>query len=90
MTPRELGREFEAARLRSVDEYRRDVTLAWNVSRVFFKTKAKKQMPELRALLSEMGEGEGGGQSARELLATVEMLSHMTGFPMRRKGEAKQ
>lgn len=83
MTPRELGRELEAARLRSIDEYRRDTTLAWNVARFNASTKSKKGLQPLQKYLSEVREDSGDRQSEKEMLAALQTLSMQIGVPLR-------
>jgi hypothetical protein len=82
MTPRVFERELEAARLRATDAYQRDLTLAWNYARCYALVRSKKGLPPLRTLLDEVNQSRG--QSAEEMRANVELLSQMTGFPMRR------
>lgn len=88
MTPRVLAREFEAAELRSVDTYRENVTLAYNVARCYAMVRSKKGMPPLSQLLDEVKtKRDDGPQSAGSMRHAVEMLSQMSGIPMHRKGQ---
>lgn len=86
MTPRVLAREFEAARLRSVDDYRRDLTQAYNVARCYAMVRSKQGLPPLSKLIDEVKTKEDAGapQSAADMRSMVEMLSATYRIPLRR------
>lgn len=86
MTPRVLERELEAARLRATDDYKRDLTQAYNVARCYAMVRSKKGLPPLSELLSEVNENRTArtAQSAEQLLGMVQIMSGMYGIPMRR------
>lgn len=88
MTPKVLERELEAARLRSIDDYRRDVTLAWNISRVFFTSKGKKQLVKLSDLLDEVKTSRSSDrQTAGQMKAVLGVLSEMYRIPIRKQAK---
>lgn len=85
MTPRILAREFEAARLRAVDRFRQSVTDGWNVARMYAAVRSKKGLSALSKYLDEVKAEQGDSpQGASDMKLTVEMLSQMSGIPMRR------
>lgn len=80
MTPKVLSREFEAARLRSADGYRRDATLAWNIARVYFDARSNRRLMSLSKLLSEIRDSSmSERQSATQLKAVIGEMAHMYG-----------
>lgn len=88
MTPRVLERELEAARLRATDDYRRDLTQAYNFARCYAMVRSKKGMPPLSKLLDEIKDGsskDGRPQSPGEMLTAVQMMAAQYGIPLRRK-----
>lgn len=86
MTPRVLGREIEVARLRSIDDYRRDVTQAHSFARCYALVRSKNGLPPVSELLSDVKDGPAHNcdQSPTELLGAVQIMSGMYGIPMRR------
>jgi hypothetical protein len=88
MTPRVLEREFEAARLRANDAYRKDLAQAWNVARFNAATKSKKGLQPLSKYLDEVKErSTGRPQTPEEMKFNVELMSAMYKIPLRRKGQ---
>jgi hypothetical protein len=85
MTPKVLGREFEAARLKAVDRFQEGLTDAWNFARMYAAVRSKKGLPPLSKVLEEVGGKKP--QSAADMKANVEYLSRITGVPMRRGGK---
>jgi len=87
MTPKQLGRRFEAARLKSVDDYRRDVTQAWNFARCYAMVKSKKGLPPLKKLLEEVKDKDaikGDRQDAKQIKSALSVLSQQYGIPLRK------
>jgi hypothetical protein len=88
MTPRILERELEAARLRATDDYKRDLTQAYNVARCYAMVRSKKGLPPLSELLDQVKDkAETLPQSPEQLLGMVQIMSGMYGIPMRRAKE---
>jgi hypothetical protein len=90
MTPRVLERELEAARLRAIDDYKRDLTQAYNYARCYAMVRSKKGLPPLSKLLDEVKDGSKGdsrAQSPGEMLTAVQMMAAQYGIPLRRKKE---
>jgi hypothetical protein len=85
MTPKVLGREFEAARLKATDRFQEGLTDAWNFARMYAAVRSKKGLPPLSKVLEEVGGKKP--QSAADMKANVEYLSRITGVPMRRGGK---
>jgi hypothetical protein len=79
---RELFREFAAARLRAEDDDRRNVTLAWQIVRIYVRTKSQKRLPSLRELITDTAR-PAGAQSPTQMLGALEMLSQQHGIPIR-------
>lgn len=90
MTPRVLGRELEAARLRSVDRFREGLTDAWNVARMYAAVRSKKGLPPLAKLLDEVKETtpKAERQTVAQLRTTLGILSEMGSVGRPRKGKA--
>lgn len=89
MTPRVLAREFEAARLKSIDEYRKGVTVAWNMARFNALTKSKKGLKPLKDYLHEVDDTKAAKserQSATQLRTALGMLSELGWVGRGRKG----
>jgi hypothetical protein len=68
--------------MRATDEYRRDVTLAWNISRVFFASKGKKRLITLKDLMPDdvLEERPAPAQGLRTML---HILSEIYQIPIR-------
>lgn len=74
MTPRVFARELEAARLRAIDDYRRDLTQAWNDARCYALVRSKKGLPPLQKLLSDVKESRGEDrQTPMQMRAVLNM-----------------
>lgn len=86
MTPKQLGRRFEAERLRRIDEYKRDYTLAYNHARCYAMVRSKKGLPPLQKLLSEVQESktESGRQTPQQMKAMLAIVSQQNGIPLRK------
>jgi hypothetical protein len=86
MTPRVLEREIEAAQKRATDDYKRDLTHAYNFARCYAMVRSKKGLPPLKQLLDDVKDRASRGvqQSATELLGAVQVMSGMYGIPLRR------
>lgn len=82
MTVRELFREFAAARLRAEDDDRRNVTLAWQIVRIYIKTKANKRLPSIDELL--LHTQRPVKQSAKQMEGMLSVLSQKYGIPLRK------
>jgi hypothetical protein len=82
MTPRVLGREIEAAGLRTKDDYRRELTQAYNFARCYSMVRSKKGMPPLKKLLDEIKDTTGQ-QSEKGMLTALQILSAQLGVPLR-------
>lgn len=78
-----MYREFAAARERARDDYRRDVTLAWNIVRVYIKTKNDKRMPSVQQLLGSEGRTKDR-QNVAQLKSALTILSGQYGIPLRK------
>jgi hypothetical protein len=87
MTPRVLGRELEAARLRATDRFKEGLADAWNVARMYAAVKSKKGLQPLSKVLDEVKDGSTGKQTAADMKANVEYLSKLSGVPLRRGGK---
>lgn len=72
-----------AARERSKDDYRRDVTQAWQTVRVYIQTKNDKRMPSLQSLIDGT-EPRKERQSVSQLKSAVMALSREYGLPVRK------
>ena len=71
-----------------MDEWDRDVTVAWHVNRIKFEAQAKKRLPSLKSQLMDRGAVSGNGrQTAGQLASTLVVLSGMYGIPLRRGGK---
>lgn len=82
MTVRELFREFAAARLRAEDDDRRNVTLAWQIVRIYIKTKANKRLPSLQELLQQ--NARPVKQTPKQMEVMLSALSQKYGIPLRK------
>lgn len=79
MTPREFAREQEAASQRIQYGRERDMVQAWHVA-AFTRT---NKMPSLETVLLRMRGNRGGGQTYEQMRATLEVISRLTGRPLR-------
>lgn len=87
MTPRVLGRELEAARMRAVDRFREHTTQAWQTVRFNAAYRSKKGLQPLSSYLDEMEKGARGlppPQSPIEAAAALEIIAAQWGLKMRK------
>ena len=83
MTIRELFREFAAARLRAEDTYRRDLTLAWQISRLHGALRSKRGLQPLSIYLDESARAVPAQQTYPQMRAVLRVLSESYGIPIR-------
>lgn len=86
LTPRELAREFEAARRRQRDKIERDIVLAWQITRIHVLTKNQKRVPDLKALLPK--DPGTQRQTVAQQRAALSLLSEAFGGQLRARKTA--
>jgi len=77
-SPRELAREFEAAKLRRQDEFDRDMVQAWHVEMLH----RQKKVPPLESLLR--AKRAARAPTRDQQLAVMHILSAQMGIPLRK------
>jgi hypothetical protein len=91
MTPRVLERELEVARMRATDDYKRDLTQAYNFARCYAMVRSKKGLPPLSTLLAEIKDKrDGQKQNVEQMRSVLNVLSGMYGIPLRKAKKAKK
>lgn len=84
LSPRELFREMEAAKLRRADDMDRDLILAWQIERVRILAANKHALPPIRQLLDEMHQ-TSDRQTPEQLKTQLTILSQQLGIPLRKR-----
>lgn len=77
--------EFEAARLRRLDEADRDTVLAWTGVYIDVATQSKKRMPDLTAMLPSKRSQKGRAQTPTEMRAALYQIAGQYGLTIRTK-----
>lgn len=72
--------------MRAIDDYRRDLTQAWNVARCYAMVRSKKGLPPLQRLLSEVKESRGDDRQTSEQMRAVLSMYGMRGRKAKRRG----
>jgi len=100
LSPREVWREFEAARLRRADARDRDIVAAWRVNQIRVLTENHKRLPDLEGLLRKAAGGPAAAAAAGLVgpdgrpapaaqKAALEAIGRKFGIPVRRYSVAE-
>lgn len=82
MSPKELWTEFEIHDARARDTFDRDTRQAWQIVRIYWESKGKKRMPDLKTLMSGAKGAGARGPSKEYQRSVLHVLSMQYGIPL--------